>query len=423
MKKLMIFLTISLMSTICFADEYYLGSWISNKSDQWGTYWHAPHQDKLTGLIDLRSIPQQSLEGGTPQGFGIFSFSEAVSDINLTYIGNEKTEISKKQKENFEKRIGYSIKSIKIVDLIYEIITEKGDPTGQASFRPFASSNLKIKVGAAEKQVKIIPFISKEWPLMLARIQEDYRHLLKIEKYQKIAKWLDALEQEYKVPYEIFIPDDAIKIVSLPHQTTVTEDFNCSDNDSLNCDLSWTELGGDIDIVSNQAKTTTINGRPLAREDSALASDKHYSQVQAVDRARNAAAGAFVEWHVMCRVTDLNNFYIFTLSDVAGTDQINLFKRVGGTFTQLGAAKNQTISVPHTIKIYYDGINVMAEVDGVIKYIQVDSAVPSAFTAGIGGNISNHASQYIIEDNFEASDLAFTDIILNDSRWSNTLFQ
>lgn len=414
--RIFIALLFLIFPNIVMADEYYLGQWVWDTSIPERPIWVAPHLDKVTGTLDLRSIPQQSIPGGEPQGYAIFSYSEQINDPNLTHIGNYKDILTLKQKGDFEDKLGVdSLRSNTVKDLIYEVLTEKSDPTGQNGVKPLMPDknlDIKLKVGEVQKVSKLIPFVSPEWHKVLAVIHEDYKRLIETENHIDIAKWLDMLEEQYGVSYRTFIPEDAvIKLASLPHQTTITEDWNCSDADSPDCDLDWTEVSGDFDISSNRILMVTLAwATQFLRANSDLSSANHYAEVtwyQYDGQAGNEyhMAGVGVRKDSTATLT----FYGATIEDngSGSSGDRKLFKFSSGTGTQIGSTSNVSYSVPFDIRLevdgstltyYYNGSSIMSETDTAItgntRVGVTDTQGPALFS-----------TRRSIRDDFEAADL------------------
>lgn len=400
-----------LTSTICSADEYYIGQWewAENCIGSEGC-WRAPHFEDNTGSIDLRSIPNQSVKGGTPQGFGVFTYSTTVVDNNLVYLGSGKDGvISTLKRTAIQNKIGKTIIGSNIKDVIYEFLTTHADATGENFAKPLMpDKDLKMKINIGTegeiKQTMLVPGMSEEWPKVLAVIQNDYRRMIETEPQILMAKWLDSLEDQYNLPYTTFIPKDApIKIVSLPHETTITEDFNCTDSDSLNCDLTWTELVGDIDLVSNTAQIPGGFANALARADSDVSSTNFYVQSE-IQAAAEATTSNYIQIGMRKDSSATLTFYHYGTSFLE--DTLNFYKCVSGSFTQLvtDAAQTLNISTTYTLKIKADGSTITWDFNGS----QVASTTDTAITTGTRGQIRGTPAGggAAIWDNWSASDLA-----------------
>ena len=201
-------------------------------------------------------------------------------------------------------------------------------------------------------------------------------------------KWL-PLTPIHLGLYEIWLGGLLYSAAAIKGGATITESFNTADSDILGPTLSWTELSGDWDVVSNQAKCLT-NG--VARADSDLASDDVYAQVE-IPTPSASGDGP------ICRKDDSATltFYHARLNSVP---QAQLFKFVAGTATQLGATVGITRAAPDTVKVEADGSTIKCYYNGAEKISATDTAITANTRAGIRGFRNG------IVDNFEAADLA-----------------
>ena len=174
---------------------------------------------------------------------------------------------------------------------------------------------------------------------------------------------------------------------------TFTESFNTGDSDTLGPDQSWTELEGDIDIVSNRCQS--IASRPVARCDTALNSDDHYAQADIYDSG-SADYGLLIRKDGTGTLTH----YQATVED--GASKINRHKRIAGGFTALGAIGSVTWSSGDTLKWQADGSSISVYQNEVEKGTTItDTDITGNLYTGITGYDTGG-----ILDDFEAGDLA-----------------
>lgn len=414
MKKIL--LIILLFASPCMADEYYLGQWEWNSQKN---MWQAPNLELSTGVIDLRSLPQQA-KAEIVEGYAIFTYSEKINDPVLIYLGNGKDEeIDLNRLKDIEKTLQIKkIKSKKIKDVIYEILTEDGDPTGLNGFKPILPNhNLKLEINIGNegkiKEVSLIPNVSNEWSLIVKTIQNDYKTLLKNSSFVSIGRWLDSLEDQYKVSYENFIPIDAeIKLASLPHHTTYTEDFNCADRTvETGCDLSWTKITNDLQIFSNTVapNSTTTFSQLEYRADSDLSSANMYAQDQVANMptpgsGNDYGIGVITRKDNTATKTDYEHYCVKKQS---GSDNCQIVKNIAGTRSGLGNA-NTTFSNADVVKGISSGSTISTYQNGSLITSVTDSSISSGTRAGIyfdtGGD--NPIGLFYELDNFEAGDVA-----------------
>ena len=412
MKKSFLIIIFLLIATKCFADEYYLGQWVWNDTNSNDLYWEAPMSSKLTGVIDLRSIPQQAVAGGTPQGYAIFSYSEPVIHTNLIFNFGDKVDstISASRRNQLKISLGLSdnITSTNFKDLLWELLTTKADPTGQLRWKPLMPDEkrqIKLFLGAKTpiKEITLTPFVSKEWDIVLQTIQEDYRRLIRTEEPVYIAKWLDKLEEDFGTPYHTFIPKDEIQIASLPHQTTITDDFNCADSVDPTCDLSWTEVEGTVSILTNQIVDALQGTSFTIRAESALSSVNQYSQYIFISES---GTGTHLLIPIV-RVTSSGatpDFYGFR-RQLAASDIHRLEKRVANTTTVIAGPTTEASGLPETLKTQINGSTLKGYIGGVEKQSVTDTAITGNLYTGFRGFNTAGANQGTLDD-FEAGDLA-----------------
>ena len=93
---------------------------------------------------------------------------------------------------------------------------------------------------------------------------------------------------------------------------------------------------------------------------------------------------------VVLRVQDVNNYYMLTLSDDSGRhpgSNFRLFKRVGGTFTQLASANlSWTRGDSKNIRFEIAGSSLKGFFDGALVISATDSAIASAGGVGMRNN-------------------------------------
>ena len=413
MRLVRLILLFLLLASPAIAEEYYIGHWEWCSDTDGGDtieYWCAPQKEFLTGVIDLRSLPQQAQAGGTPQGWAIFSYSQPVSSPDLFNLSdNLDKKLNNPTISKIETDLGITLQATTVREALWEILTLHGDPTGQTKWKPLMPDSKRMRKlnfgenGTIKKQ-SFNMFETKGWELVLATIQEDYRNMLKDTPHTLIAKWLDFNEDKYGVSYGWFIPDETFLIASLPHETTFTESWDCADSDSLNCDVNWTEVSNDIDIASNEAFEPTYSANSvLAFSDTALSSADNYAQADAyLSGAGNIAGISF-------RADGTSTYYrcFLSASPTEGGTDSKLQKVVSGTVTDLlPASANNTTSTWHTVYGEADSDQISCKIDNVHESGSpvTDTSISSGLYVGIFGY--SPQNKYIYWDNFSAGDLS-----------------
>ena len=170
---------------------------------------------------------------------------------------------------------------------------------------------------------------------------------------------------------------------------TITDDFNRADNDALGTSSegwSWTEVTGDIDIVS-QVATGQVSANSSARAEIDLDSADHYAELAISDFGANGVGPC-------CRFDPSAETFYVAYED--GTS-LRLFKVIAGTFgSALGTAASAGASTVRieangtTIRVLDDGVEVINVTDG-----DITGHTRTGIVVGLGGDI----------DFFEAGDL------------------
>lgn len=390
-----------------FTDHYYLGQWEWNQPEKGFSSWRSPHSDKVTGCIDLRSMSQQSIPGGVPQGYAIFAYLETINDPTMTYLGDSNSlSIDDNALVELQNKLGTKnpIIATSPHDLIYELLTVHADPKGETAngpLMPDSDLNMRVHLGrnGKIKESKLIPQVSPEWPIVLTAIHEGYKKLIVNDPDNMSPKVLDFWEKQYKIDYKTFIPEGYPIIDSVPHETTITESFDKADSSTLGPDLSWTELQNDFTIVSNKANYVTNNTAGYARADSALSSDNHYAQVVI------NFSGAFSYPGVMGR-KDSSSTLTFYWALIHPDTNYNYGKTVAGVGTNFGSTRAADSAGTHTLKIEMNGSLINAYMDSVA--VDGGTTDPTPIT----GNLYTGIAQFYwlvgstaTWDNFIASDL------------------
>lgn len=166
--------------------------------------------------------------------------------------------------------------------------------------------------------------------------------------------------------------------------TVFSDDFNRADG-SLGA--NWTVDEGAMTITSNEVVGGT--GVNFARATGASPSSADYK----VETERRSTSGNL---NVFARSTDLNNLYLYQQQF---NSILNLYKRVSGTWTQLGSnVTGSTRSIGDTVKIEVSGTTIKGFLNGVEQHSQTDSSITATGTGGVRNTGSNSFDNFIITD-------------------------
>ena len=172
--------------------------------------------------------------------------------------------------------------------------------------------------------------------------------------------------------------------------TIITDDFNRADGE---LGANWTDDTGDADIVSNQWDATAVT--VVSRYSGAsLSSVDHYAQAKIMNSpagnagpmARKEASGALT--------------YYVALKNGSPTAVVQLYSRVAGTHTQLGANIADSWTSGDTYQVRCNVSTISFWKNGSSVADRTDTAITGNLQTGL---VSNDAAQAM--DDFEALEL------------------
>ncbi len=395
--------------------EYYLAPW--EWKDDGGLAWYPPGIEEAIAILDFRSLPQMSLSGGIPEGWGFFAYANPQTISNGFYLGNLISKIlTNAQKNGLKNRLNLpsNITSDILVSILFELFTTHADPTGQTRWKPLMpnlKNNLELVLNGHSivASKRLIPESSPEWLNVKAVLQEDYR---KIREQGKAGlhdedlhrRFLQGLVEQYDVHPNLFIPDDLPKETPLPHNTVITESFNKADSTTLGPDLTWTELEGDMDIFSNTCRYASALdfGHITSRADTDLTSSDQYTQIVFAN-ALNGNASA-QGCHARKDSSATLTYYHWQISDETA-DRQRSWTRVAGTFTNIGNT-NGSAAVNDVLRGEIEGSTFRLKKNGILIHQGTNTAITGNLRCGVGMHSNNLANTRPRSDNFEAGDLA-----------------
>ena len=182
----------------------------------------------------------------------------------------------------------------------------------------------------------------------------------------------------------------------LPHNTVATEDWNCADDlTGINCDLTWDEVVDDWNILSNEVRTDS-NTVAIARADTDVSTADMTSEVDitAVEVQRQAAPSARFD-------PSADTAYLYIVKQL-GSDTHRLYKRITGSFTQLGARINETApTVPYRIGTRIEGSTLNGFLNGSLH---IGPRTDTQITGHTRGGLYAHRTTHRL-DNWQLADL------------------
>jgi hypothetical protein len=375
--------------------------WITNPTP---SHWQLPSS---VGGIDLRPLGAQAQAGGAPQGRGFCASRSAVAGDELVAAYHPSDALSTSpMRDAWLSAMGYRPAGTTLLDLLWDQLTVGADPSGDAGPKPLmpgADGQLRLYLGG-HSLVRQERFEFGKHPhtnQVRVVLQRDFREMWEASGGDDhCCRVLDFWCEKHGVSdWREFVPAGLRAHVPgrLPHETTLTDDFNRADSTNLGAD--WTETAGDASIASNQLAASSFPAE--IRHTSNLSSADHYSQCALVVLpATNDGAGPLARFSAAASDT----FYVSDFQDNVGapTSRCTTYKRITGTYTLIAGPTGVTFSLPDTAKIECNGSTIKAYFNGAEVHSVTDSGISGNLRTGLRIGATSTARL----DDFEAADLA-----------------
>ena len=365
--------------------------------------WSAPFPDQLISCIDLRPHNAQATAGDLPQGFGLFVYKTDVSSRGMLRIGTTDLEetLSSGVRRDIGTRTGFTVDSTRLKDLYWEFLLDKADVDSVSFSRPLMPTHdgvLSIEgVGNTKLTEK-----SRYWGKVLSAIHRIYEGVRTESRAGRVEEDLHRrLLGTWKLKfgihnYEIFIPDHLPKERFLEPKTTITESFDTADSDTLGPDLTWTEVLGDIDIVSNEAATGTATLSRARAEHDLSSDDQRMQMFLTAATHNNTYLSSFVRYS-STEDTCYQGLHRNTISN-----KVVLQKIIAGVSTSLALANDARPSIPFINYLQCNGSSLIYSTDNVERFSITDTSIIGNTRTGFGFLGRNTDER---GDDFEAADL------------------
>jgi hypothetical protein len=362
----------------------------------------------VLGWIDLRSYLQCATTDNAGDGFGIF---EVPDDLDLgsdyTPFGGLADSISPKQRNLIASALGLKQRPVggRVADYLYEILTLHTDPKGVDLCQPLMPGiHLAIELVLSGRTLVRKPFTAAlpEAANIRAALHNQYRAhreatLAGDMPAQHHLKVLDFWAKQYRLHPDWFIPADLPKEKPVPHETTITDNFNRANSSTLGGpSWTWTEVNGNWEILSNQ-----LHGEESvasqARAESDLSSADHYAQIAVKDTSNGSEtlAGAITRFHASDNWTG----YVGIWAPSGTTYEIIKVVSGSGTLLFQGGSLFPDGTV---VKMASNGSTQTIYKDGVSQATGTDTAI----TGNLRTGVYSYSTNVNTLDNFQAADLA-----------------
>jgi hypothetical protein len=405
------------------AYHYYLGPWRWDAAAPEPGY--APPLGTV-GCLDLATPAVQSMVNPAGRPVGFFAVNGIITDSAYAFLGSgdcREIVATPIMRGVFQSLTGYRPGGDHLVDLLWDLLTAGGDPDGGDCCLPLLPGALgrrpwlELHLGG-HGCLRAEPF---KWGVHPHRpkVQRLLRkHFEELHAAAQVGQLRDAQHHRRVLDFwcERYDVDDWREFVApklwahvpgrLKHDTTITESFNKADSGTLGPDLTWTELNGNIDIVSNKAQSTTLGSFVAARADSDLSGTDQYAQavVNASEETATAQVGC------LCRKTSGATSTFYWADGEFDTNLVRLLKRVSGTNTTLGtSSKTLTAGTPGTVKVEAVGSAIKAYWNSSQEVSVTDTSITTGTRCGVRG--LKITSGNVTWDDFEAADVSAGNIV------------
>ncbi len=386
----------------------YRGPW------QWITegpqsYWSVPW---ASGCLDCRSVVEQSQAGGSP-GVGIFSSRVPISDSNYDLLGTgnwHDIKPDQRVKDAIPAPRGYRVKGDDLVGMLLDLFTAGADPEGSEFAKPLMPTvrgRLELHLGG-RKHSERFRWGSPATAKIQHVIRGDFRRIvaavdggqLPPEHHRRV---LDYWCDKYHVDdWREFAPQDLQARIPgrLKHATTLQESFDTADSATLGPNYSWTDLTGDIGVVSNAAEAITNDASfgARSRADSDLSGADHYAQAVLLNPTASTAT-----FTVFCRKDSTTTKDWYQVDCITGGTWRTV-KASGGTYTVIGTnTTGETAADNDVLKVETDGSTIRRYRNGGLQDETTDATITGNLRGGIGNYWTGGTKPRM--DSWEAADL------------------
>jgi len=386
---------------------HYLARWQWFVEDEDFAYWRCP-EGTCAGGVDLRSLPQMGIAGGPAQGYGWFTYAapapiclSGCRHVGLLVASYNTQRIGRGALDGLESRLGVTLAADTAHEVLAEVLTRNGDPTGVTAHKPLLSQSIHLGGREAWKapQSWYENGADPVWRDLALRVKQADYALMKVEmttrgsdQYLRVAdRWIEDYGFDVRT-------SEQQKDGLLPHATTIQDTFDRPDENPLGTssdgDWSWSFSQGSWKVVSNLALPADA-GENLARADKDLSTQNHYAQVDWVASTAVSRNGVNVRFAAAADTMYLGWY--------RSGDQWELWKRITGAYTQLGPDVSTSGEPTATIKVSAFESTIELFRDGVSEGTRTDTAITENLRGGMNSAAVADRASF---DNFEAADLA-----------------
>ncbi len=398
--------------------DIYLGQW-EWIDDGESRYWQVPGGNSIDHF-ELRNRSEMGTDGPAQQGHVISVYNSPQTHPNLhQHLGDSLTGLVRadvKLDLARELGLGEPIVGTNMLEILLELLNQHADPTGLTRWKPIRGSQVsgfKFSVGQLSKggfgEVINEPFDETHpfWAPTLGIWQADYRRnradvdagLLSLDT---LRGFTGASMRKYKTREDVLLPSEYLSDGSRPPRSTVSDDFNRTDEDPL---TGWDEVESTTwKVVSEEVEvsdTGASNFPASARFQTAVDSDDHEAEVtftaQETDFALIGPATRFA-----AAAETYYSGYVRAQGSARSLD-----KMVTGTRSVLDSDTGGA-GPPQLLRLRIDSADRLELFDDDVSALFKTSEV--SITSNLSGGIIGHSSSRSTGDLWSLTDLAAGDI-------------
>ena len=355
------------------------------------------------GWFDLRSLPQCGTPGPIRQGYGLMLLSRK-APVGYYLGDNLKAVMDSTRKRDVKAALGLGedIVADDVLGMLIELLTRHADPTGQARWKPLrGTKRLGARLNLGGWQVWSSGFDSVIEANTIAVFQADYRrNKTEGESAKVLKRWTGAEIRKVfgRMSDELaaqILPPEYDKDGWEPPKTSVSDDFNRG-NEELGASANWTEVNGDLEVISNEVGPGATGSAFNARFGTVLSSDEQFAEIDFT----TAANGSSFVGPATRFAAAAETFYFYRQTEGGA---ISLVRRVTGSNTT-DASDTNAITLPVTVRGKVDGSDLLdLLIDTVSKLTFTDNTITGNLRTGL---IFRAIATDERGDNWSAADLA-----------------
>lgn len=185
------------------------------------------------------------------------------------------------------------------------------------------------------------------------------------------------------------------------------DNFNRADSTDLGA--NWTEVGGNLRIITNVVFPQSAAVICRARRTADRGSDNHYAQMKV--NANTIPVGNAAGYWLLARGngTDLTAYGLQLIRGTgAGAYTINLIRSnaAGSVYTDLTTAASISFTSPSTLRLEVSGSQITALINGVIVAQTTDTVITTGLRTGFANKSGTNSTSDFTGDDFQEGNLA-----------------